>query len=382
MPEKRILIASLLKPVNDTRMYEKLGRSLAMLPDVQVHICGFEAALPADAPANMSFHPIFHFRRLSIKRASAQVLYYRLLCHLKPQVIIVCTHELLLSSLYFKKKHGCRLVYDVRENYALNLTAQHNYNAGLKHLLALGVRKIEKAAATSISHYLVAEQSYLQELPFLTRNTTLVQNKYKPGASYTMPVTPVALPAGPLQLLYSGTIAELYGVFEAITFAEAVHQLRPGSTLTIIGYSARAETWHQVKKLAEGRPYIRLVGGDKLVPHPSIVQQIQQSDLGLLPYQPNASTFRCIPTKLYEYVAHALPVVVQANPLWQPIVARHAAGVSIDFRTCDVAALLQQLRQQQFYTTGVPAEAFWKEEEQKLLVAITPLLEHEKIKTS
>lgn len=373
MSEKRILLASLLKPVNDTRMYEKLGLSLSKLPGVQVHLCGFEAAIPADAPLNLHFHPIFQFERLSLGRIKAQLLYYKLLRRIKPHLVIACTHELLLPSMYYARKYKAKLVYDVQENYTLNLMAQHNYTSGLKHLLAWAVGSIEKAAAGSIAHYLVAERSYLQELPFLKSNYTLIENKYKPNPTYTLPVTPITLPQGPLRLLYSGTISEIYGVFDAITFADAIQQLRPGSTLTIIGYSPKKETWQQVNELAAHKPFLHLVGGDKLVPHQQIVQQIQQSDLGLLPYQPNVSTFRCIPTKLYEYMAHALPVIVQQNPLWHTIIAQHAAGASINFTVCNAGALLQTLQKQQFYTSGVPKDIGWDTEEPKLLQTITRL---------
>ena len=374
MSEKRILIASLLKPVNDTRLYEKLGLSLCKLPDVQVHLCGFEAVLPAEAPLNLHFHPIFRFKRLSAGRARAQLLYYRLLRRLKPHLIIAGTHELLLPSLYYARRYKAMLVYDVRENYTLNLTAQHNYASGLKHLMAWGVGSIEKAAAESIDHYLVAERSYLHELPFLKSNYTLIENKYKPSLTYTLPIMPVTLPKGPLRLLYSGTISEIYGVFEAIALADTIQQLRPGSTLTIIGYSPRKETWQKIKELAALKPYLHLTGGDKLVPHQLIVEQIQQSDIGLLPYQPNKSTFRCIPTKLYEYMAHALPVIVQQNPIWHTIIAKHAAGLSINFAGCHAAALLQDLQKQQFYTSGIPDDLYWDKEEQRLLQTISHLL--------
>ncbi|MBF9254751.1 glycosyltransferase [Pontibacter sp. 172403-2] len=374
MSEKRILLASLLKPVNEVRMYEKLGLSLCRLPQAQVHLCGFQAAIPVDAPPNIYFHPVFGFKRLHFGRAKAQWLYYRLLRRLKPHLIIACTHELLLPSMYYARRYKCKLVYDVQENYTLNLTAQHNYRPGLKHLMAAGVRSIENAAAGSIDHYLVAERSYLQDLPFLKQDYTLIENKYKPKATYSLPVTPITLPQGPLRLLYSGTISEIYGVFDAIAFADTIQQLRPGSTLTIIGYSPRKETWQKVKELATRKPYLHLAGGDKLVPHQQIVQQIQQSDVGLLPYQPNESTFRCIPTKLYEYMAHALPIIVQQNPTWHTIIAEHAAGLSINFTACNAAALLKDLQQQQFYTSGIPGDVYWNLEEQKLLQAINNLL--------
>lgn len=374
MSEKRILIASLLKPINDTRMYEKLGVSLCKLPGVQVHICGFKAPTPTDAPAAVSFHPIFNFRRLSPDRAKAQGAYYRLLQELQPDLIIACTHELLPVSYYYCRQHRCKLVYDVQENYALNIKAQDNYAPLLRQAMAFGVRAIETSMSGNIAHFLLAERSYVEELPFLGNKFTVIENKYKPAAAYTPPATPIKLQHAPLRLLYSGTIGRVYGIFEAIALAEQLHQLQPGTTLTIIGYCADKATYKEVLRRVQQKPYITLIGGDKLVPHQRIIAAIEESNVGLLPYRPNASTFRCIPTKLFGYAAHALPMVVQYNPLWHAFLQQHKVGVSHDFMRPDAAQLLREIRNIPFYKPGIPTGVFWDSEEIKLLQLIKSIL--------
>jgi hypothetical protein len=374
MSEKRILIASLLKPINDTRMYEKLGLSLSIMPEARVHIAGFDAPTPAGAPAHMVFHPVFGFRRLSLGRAAAQLAYYKLLQAVKPHLLIVCTHELLLASHIYCRRHNCKLIYDVQENYTLNLKAQDNYAPWLKQMLALGVGSIERILAKHVAHFLVAERSYVQELPFLGQRYTLIENKYKPPSAYTTPLPPVQLQHKPLRLLYSGTIARLSGIFEAIALADQLYILEPQTTLTIIGYCADKATYKEVLRQVQGKPYITLIGGGQLVPHQRIIQAIAESNLGLLPYQPNESTFRCMPTKLYEYAAHALPMVVQENPLWHAFMQQHQAGISVDFAAADARQLLQQVREVQFYKPGVPSGVFWEEEQEKLIYLVNQLL--------
>ncbi|MCJ8166208.1 glycosyltransferase [Pontibacter sp. E15-1] len=374
MSEKRILIASLLKPINDTRMYEKLGVSLSLLPQVQVHLVGFQAPSPPGAPANMRFHPLFRFRRLSLGRVAAQFAYYRLLRQLKPDLIIVCTHELLLANHLYCQRHSCQLVYDVQENYALNLASQDNYAPLLKKALGWGVGMLERRLARHVAHFLVAEQSYVQELPFLGRRHTLLENKYKPAPTYRIPPTPTQVGPDPLRLLYTGTMARLYGVFEAIALADALYQLEPGTSLTLIGYCADSDTLRQIEQLAEDRPYLTLIGGGTLVPHQQIVEAFKTHDVALMPYQPHESTFRCMPTKLYEYAAHALPMVVQQNPLWDAFLKAHQAGIAIDYTAPDSSALLRELRKQQFYEPGVPSGVFWDSEEKKLLTVMRQLL--------
>ncbi|WP_162053004.1 glycosyltransferase family protein [Pontibacter pamirensis] len=374
MSEKRILIASLLKPINDTRMYEKLAVSLSKLPGVQVHVCGYEAPTPTNAPAAVSFHPAFRFSRLSFGRAKAQAAYYKLLQELQPDLVIACTHELLLASHLYCRQHNCKMVYDVQENFSLNIRAQDNYPPLLKQAMAFGLRNIEKGLSGHISHFLLAERSYAEELPFLGNRYTVIENKYKPAAGYTPPATPVMLQHDSLRLLYSGTIGRLYGIFEAIAVAEQLHQLQPHTTLTIIGYCADKATYQEVLQQVQHKPFISLIGGSRLVPHEQIIAAIEESNIGLLPYQPNESTFRCIPTKLYEYAAHALPMLVQHNPLWHAFLQQHQAGVSIDYIRPDSLQLLQKIRNLQFYEPGVPAGVFWESEETKLFQLIKGIL--------
>ncbi|MHC2991221.1 glycosyltransferase, partial [Pontibacter sp. HJ8] len=331
--------------------------------------------VPADAPANLTFHPIFDFGRLSLGRVRAQVQFYRLLLQVKPELLLVTTYELLLVSLLYKYRYGCKIVYDIQENYSLNLRAQHNYNWLTKHLLAGGVRTAERVTAPAIDHFLLAERSYAAELSFPDKRYTFVENKYKAPATQLAPATPVTIPDhGPLHLLYSGTIAQEYGIFEAIRFAEQLQQVYPATRLTIIGYCANAHTWSSILKATQGKEFIQLIGGERLVPHQQLLEQIRKSHIGLLPYRPNVSTFRCIPTKLYEYMANALPVVVQKNPLWQTIVEENGAGLSIDFSQPDVTAIYALLRQKKFYETGIPADIFWESEEKKLVQVIENLL--------
>ena len=178
----------------------------------------------------------------------------------------------------------------------------------------------------------------------------------------------------PLRLLYSGTIGRVYGIFEAIALAEQLHQLDTRTTLTIIGYCADKATFQQVLHQVHNKLYVTLIGGDRLVPHQQIISAIKECNIGLLPYQPNESTFRCIPTKLYEYAAHALPMVVQHNPLWDAFLQQHQAGVSIDYSRLNPQQLLHNTRNFSFYEPGVPAGVFWESEEIKLIKIIKDII--------
>ena len=373
MSEKRILLASLLKPINDTRMYEKLGLSLSKLPDTEIHICGFSAPTPALAPANITFHPLFNFTRLSIGRLRAQVSFYKLLQSLKPDLVIVCTHELLLAAYFYCRASKAKLVYDVQENYALNIRSQQNYPYLVRHLLAYGIELLEKFVAPTVDHFILAEKCYARELSFLGKSFTVLENKYKPGSNYIAPNTPVQLNNTPLRLLYSGTIALEYGIIDAIALTDQLYTLAPDTSLTIIGYCANSNTWQQVQQQVKDKPYIRIIGGDQLVPHSQIIDAMREANVGLLPYRAHPSTANCIPTKLFEYMAHGLVILISQNPIWQGIVQEHQAGIGLNFFRANAPVLVKQVRTETFYYNGIPNNIFWDSEEDELLNLIKAL---------
>lgn len=368
MRKTKILIASLLKPVNDTRMFEKVGKSLAKLPETEIHICGFAAKTVSNS-GNIHFHPLFSFRRLSLDRLLAQWKYYKLLLKLKPQVIIPNTYELLLISFIYRIFYSTVILYDVRENYYANIRYQPTFPKPLRLLLANAVRLTEWLAKPFISHYFLAEKAYAYELPFIRSSYTVLENKYNPPASeFVLRKLPVKIGPESLHFLYSGTISPIYGIWEAISFIELLHAAEKRATLTIIGYCPQEATYHQLLTWISDKPFIKLIGGNSLVPHPQIIAEISKATIGLLPYHLNRSTQNCIPTKLYEYLANGLVTLVPENPIWKELANRHQAGFQVNFNTISAEEILTRLYSGTFYPGGnLPPEVYWQEEERKLL---------------
>ncbi len=176
----------------------------------------------------------------------------------------------------------------------------------------------------------------------------------------------------PLQLLFSGTLAESTGVFTAIRLAHALHALDNTVRLTIIGFCALPEQLEQLKKEC-AVDYIQLTGGDRLVPHPDILAAIQAADVGIIAYPPNPATQNAVPTKLYEYLGYHLPIVLTDHPVWQQRCAPYNAAVTFDQHAPDAVEILRQLRMQTFYTTA-PTDIYWDSEAEKLQAVIESVL--------
>lgn len=355
--KRRIVLASVLKPVDDTRMFEKLGRELS--PYAEVSIIGYpSAAIPE---TEITFYPLKHFQRLSLGRVFAPWRILFKLWQLRPDALVVTTHELLFAGCVLKAL-GSTLYYDVQENYYLNILHTNAFPRALRGLIANYVRMKEKLFAPFVDRFILAEKIYFSQLAFTGSRAIVIENKAAGNL-------PSARNYGePVNFLFTGTLAETTGVFEAIRVIELLREIKPAITLTIAGYAPSFVEFRALCELVKGKPHIRIVGGDRLVPHQQILQLIRASDVGLISYQSNPATEGRRPTKLFEYLAFRLPILASAGTGWTELMARYEAGVVYDPADFNAAEILQKLSKTTFYPT-FPAEATWQTEVPRLLEA-------------
>src|SRR6218665_3785198 len=98
MKKRRIVLASVLKPVDETRMFEKLAITLSQKVEYEIHIAGYPGTV-ANLPQNISLHALPTFSRLSISRLLAPWRVFKITYEVKPELLIVNTHELLIVAL-------------------------------------------------------------------------------------------------------------------------------------------------------------------------------------------------------------------------------------------------------------------------------------------
>lgn len=361
----KLVIASILKPVDDTRMYEKIGISLSNTNKYEVNIIGFYSKKIIKTE-NIKFYPVFKFSRLSIYRLVAPLKYLRILFKVKPKLIIVTTPELLHVTYFYKLLKSCKIIYDIQENYLANLRYNKVYPPYINLLLSYLVRKIEVLFSKHVCFFFLAETCYEKELDFLGKKYIVLENKYK--ELYQLPAIPKIKEN--IHLLYSGTIAINYGILEAIQFSKVLQKNFKNIKFTIAGYCAQKDLFEKVKSEIAGFEFIELIGGNTLVPHSEIIKLIKISDFGLVPYQPDKSIDCKIPTKLYEYLVNRLPVIIQNHALWISFCDRFNAAIPIDYNSFDVYHTMELIQSKTFFNSRDQRELLWETEENKLLDAI------------
>ena len=355
MIKHRILIGSVLKPTNDSRMYEKIGKSLSLLPNTEIHIAGLKSKQKNEA--NILFYPIFSSSRLSISRFLAPWNFLIRAVKVKPDN--KCAFQKLLES--YKILFGCQFIYDVQENYFHNILYTDAFPSLIKSTIAHWVRLKERIVKSLIDGYLLAEKIYKTELADRIHEPVLIlENKYiGPLPERTKIVK--NRDGDKIKLLYSGTIAGSYGVFEAIDLAIKMHLFDYRYELTIIGFAPKCYELSKIKNRIAPFPFIKLIGGNYPVDHTEILSAIDEHQIGLLPYRFNESTHLRVPTKLFEYFLNRLPVICSTNPTWEEYIQKFQAGIVISFNNLPSAPEIKQaLSNISFYEQGNQDELLWK----------------------
>jgi hypothetical protein len=337
--KRTIVIASILKPVNDTRMTEKFGQTLAATRQYEVHIVGFPGA--AVTTPFLHTHSLPFLKRLSSKRLFA------------------------LAKLVTR----CKIIYDVQENYYRNIRHTDAFPSILRFFTAAWVRLNEVIWSSFIDHFFLAESNYAKELNFPRLNFTVLENKLKKPAEKIVRRNHLQKN----NLLFSGTLSESTGVFTAIELAVKLHPLNRDITLTIIGFCAKKNVLQKIVNTIEPYPFIRLLGGNQLVPHAQIIEQIKQADAGIISYPFNPSTYGSTPTKLYEYLGYQLPIILIHHPQWIERCRPFQAAVVFEPEHINPKKLLEALNTQSFYTTE-PLDVFWESEQPRLIRQVQQLL--------
>ncbi len=221
-----------------------------------------------------------------------------------------------LPGVLFRKNQGPATVWDVHEDTAAALSTKAWLPKPLRPPTALAVHAAERIAERRL-HLILAEKGYVAR--FRKPHPVVPNTTYVPDAP--------APPGADRRVVYVGHLSPDRGAAE---MAELAALLKPrGITVELIGpadasaraiIEASAVRWHGFVPNDEA---MRLTDG-------------ALAGLSLLHDEPN---FRhSLPTKVVEYMAHAVPVVTTPLPFAADLAERHKCGYVVPFRDPRAAA--------------------------------------------
>lgn len=361
----KIVIASVLKPADDVRAFEKFGLTLSQA-GYEVYLIGMPATTNS-TPPNVRFMELVPFHRLHWKRLLVALKVLKILSKVKPEVLIVNTHELLTVAFLNRIFFGVKIVYDIQENYYRNIRWTRTFHPLLRVPLALWVRLKERLLVPFFHGVIAAEKCYLDELTFLPSTTVVIENKSLLPKGFVRRAI-----SDKLLLAFTGTLGESTGIYEAIELADKLYKKRADMELHVIGSCAQPAVLAEIMSRCSGKSYIKLEAGKMQVGHSRIMDLIEKANFGIVSYPASPHTASRIPTKLFEYLSARLPILIENNPSWTELTDPLSAAILVDFRNPDTDDLLKEMGSRKFYTG--PVDGFlWKSEEKRLVGVIEGL---------
>jgi len=359
----RAAFVSVLKPVDDIRLFQKIARTWQEA-GYEIHSIGFEADTQNEA--GVFFYPVFKFRRLQFKRLFVgwQILF--LLLKIRPQSVVCGSIELLPFCVLFKLLHWrkVRIVYDIQENYFLNILHTQVYPKFIRYPLALFIRLTERFFSYGVDCFLLAERCYEEELTFLGKRHIILENK--PLEKFFKEIDALSFS---YTLACVGTIAQEYGIWKGLAFFEQIQRLDARYKLHIMGRCMQDTLFSELRRLQTEDVSIHI--SQTPIAYQLILDTMQQADAILMPYELNRSYEKRIPTKFYEAMALSKWIIVSENPYWQTFFERinypkvifiHFGDSSINFQE-----ILEKLQHPVAGSSSKTTDFFWETERQKLL---------------
>lgn len=228
--------------------------------------------------------------------------------------------ELLIAGFVFKA-FGIQVIYDMHENVPkqiLNKTWLHTWARKPLSILASGIERLLLRNVPVV----MAEESYSMDYRWLTK-TEVIQNfpileYFEVGASKKFEVFTIGYIGGVTQergiLTVLSAIASLRRSGRKINF-ECLGPVSSEVAASPLFISACEEGWLHAPGRVDGA---------------SGWQTIARCHVGVAVLSPLPNYVGSWPTKMFEYMAMGLPVVVSDFPLYRSVVAQSACGMLVD----------------------------------------------------
>ena len=370
MSKKKVVIASVLKPVSEPRAFGRFALSLRETNKYHLNIIGFCLKINT-IPEGIHFVCIFNRKRTHVLRLMAPLKFLKELVRYRPALVIVTTYELLPAAVLAKTWLKYRLIYDMQENYSKNIRSNKSLFPGLRNLASWFVNGIEKISHPFVDHHFFAERSYGFEFPYI-KNFTILENKF--GGEITDRGIK-AIDTDRINFIISGTITPVYGIEKAIGWFLELLKERPGLSLTVLGHVPISSFKNKIQKKVSAYSQIKLHIAETPIPHPVLLEEIKKADIVLMPYKNIDSIRDKIPAKLYECLALHKPILITENPNWEALISLYPAGLGIDFSQSSAAKKhLEQLLSLPLYEKFPGQEVHWSSERSVFLRAIEETL--------
>jgi len=215
---------------------------------------------------------------------------------------------------------GCKIVYDVHEDYPRQVL-NTRFHPVVKKTLSLSFSLLEWLAGRLFSGIIAATPKIAQRFP--SYKTVIVQNF--PLESEFIMAYEASYADRPQAFAYVGGITTLRGIKEMITAVDYVGK-NYSPILELAGSFSTRELEHDVRSMSGWK----LVNYSGWLTRQEVSQLLGSTRAGLVLFHPVPNHIEAQPNKMFEYMAAGLPVIASDFPLWRKIIDGSGCGLLVD----------------------------------------------------
>jgi glycosyltransferase involved in cell wall biosynthesis len=220
---------------------------------------------------------------------------------------------------------GKKVVWDMHEDTYNDIKTKTYLPRLIRGPAAWIYAGFQSAAYRVLDGFLLAEDEYGKYFPGSTK-TCVVRNY--PLLNRLNEVADV--PKAPNTLVYIGSISVNRGVLQLIEIVAKVAGRVPRVRLTLIGPFVDAALEKRVRDLVREKGLDQNVVIRGPIRNVEAYPHLAKCMIGLALLLPEPNFTKSLPTKMFEYMALGLPVIVSNFPMWAGIVNRHRVGFALD----------------------------------------------------
>lgn len=218
--------------------------------------------------------------------------------------------------------NGRHVLFDMHEDVGAQVATKHWIPVMLRRPVAALSQRVVAALAARLDGTVHAHPYTPERYP--SPHHVVVQN-FPPRPS-DMTERSTARPGSTgFTLVYIGSITPIRGldaIMQALPLVPSTIDVR----LILVGSISPDDYLHVLR----GLPGWSRVDYSGAVPWDEARSILQTADAGIVMFQPAPNHVRSYPTKLYEYMSAALPVIASDFPAWRQLIEKESCGIVCD----------------------------------------------------
>ena len=340
----KVLLAHTQKPPSETRIFEKLALSLYPIPNIELRILGCHPIGEASLLERIEMLAVFSFGRDLISRFQKQLTFWKQAKQFLPDVLIICSSELLIVAILYKLAYRARLIYDVQENLVLNLKFQKAYSGFLFRFLSMVADRLQFFIFHFVDRFWLAEKVYANQLAIKAKDILVLENRvprtWLEKSKDLISLSKAKNDLDPNLFLFSGVVTLESGVLRAVEFFCKFRRQFPSSVFKISGFVPDIELRKLLKAIELQELGVVLENGGEWSSSDIIFNSLIKADAVFLCYTESYANLEKVPTKFFEALFAGKPVILQKGSHFSELTKFYHAGFELDFDSADLPEIL------------------------------------------